>query len=49
MIKDEPLERKSFCMAVTRAGSLTAASAGGAWRGLRRESDTANLQDGKCD
>lgn len=25
MIKDELLERKSFCKAVTRAGSLTAA------------------------
>lgn len=35
MIKDEPLERKSFCKAVTRAGSLTAAPTGEALCGLR--------------
>lgn len=35
MIKDEPLERKSFCKAVTRAGSLAAAPTSGALCGPR--------------
>lgn len=35
MIKDEQLERKSFCKAVTRAGSLSAAPASGSLCGSR--------------
>jgi len=52
MIKDEPLERKSFCGAVTSAGSLIAAPTSGALCGLHvalGARGTANLQDRECD